>query len=71
VNELKKTKLNVSGMHCKSCEVLVKDELEEIPGVTEAEANHKDGFVLVSHEDSAKLDEVKARIIKLGYKVKL
>jgi len=66
---MKKTKLNVSGMHCKSCEMLIKDELEEIPGVAGVEASHKDGCVLVSHEDSANLDKVKARITKLGYKV--
>ncbi len=56
-------------MHCKSCEMLIKDELEEIPGVTGVEANHKEGFVLVYHEDSVNLDEVKVKIIKLGYKV--
>lgn len=67
---MKKTKLKVSGMHCKSCEMLIKDELEEIPGVTEVEASLKDGYVLVSHEDSANLDKVKAIIMELGYKVK-
>ncbi len=63
-----KTKLTVKGMHCKSCETLINDALEEIKGVQRASADNKKGEVVVTHEN-ASMDEVKKAIQKLGYKV--
>ncbi len=36
-------KFNVNGMHCKSCEMLIKDELSEIDAVESVEVNHQTG----------------------------
>lgn len=42
---MSKQKINfiVKGMHCGSCEMLIKDELEELPGVSDAEIDFKSG----------------------------
>jgi len=67
--KMKKTELKVKGMHCHSCEMLVKDELEEIPGVHGVEANHKDGFVKIVHDESVNIEAIKSKIKELGYEV--
>ena len=36
-------KFNVNGMHCKSCEMLIKDELSEIGAVESVEVDHQTG----------------------------
>ena len=38
-----KHELNVSGMHCPSCEMLITDALGEIPGIQSIQADAKAG----------------------------
>ncbi len=39
-------------MHCKSCEMLIKDEISDIPGVETVSVDHKtgEGYLTASHE---------------------
>lgn len=62
-------KFKVTGMHCKSCEILIREGLEEL-GVKVKEISHKDGIVNVEF-DEKKIDESKIRnaILNEGYKV--
>ncbi len=64
-----KMQLKVIGMHCKSCELLIMNSLEEL-GV-KSKADYKKGIIDVEFDES-KLS--KERIIeaieKEGYKVK-
>jgi len=62
-------KIKTKGMSCPSCEMLVKDALEDTEGVNKAEASFKDGVVSVDFDDK-KVDEGKIKgIIKSeGYK---
>ena len=58
--------LRVEGMHCKSCEMLISDELEE-NGATNIKIDHKTGklsFDGLSREKGAEIVE------KEGYKVR-
>ena len=66
-----KLKLNVKGMHCGSCEMLIKDSLEETEGIEKVEVSHKSGEVNIDFDES-KVNEHKIKeIIKNeGYKVK-
>ena len=43
INRKNTVKFNVNGMHCKSCEMLIKDEIEGIPGVETVSVDHKTG----------------------------
>ncbi|MFH1403957.1 MAG: heavy-metal-associated domain-containing protein [Candidatus Altiarchaeota archaeon] len=63
------TKIRVNGMHCKSCEMLVKEDLKEIHGIIEATASHSDGTVRIRHNGPLDLGKVKSAITELGYKV--
>ena len=58
--------LNVDGMHCKSCEMLVGDELEE-NGATNVVVDHKKGIVKFDNMEKDKAIEI---IKKEGYKVR-
>jgi copper chaperone len=59
----------VEGMHCKSCEILICDALEDL-GVKESKADKDNGTVKI-HFDEEKLNPNKIREIieNEGYKV--
>ncbi len=62
--------IKTKGMHCQSCETLIKDALQEMGGVNFAEADFKKGTVKVSFNES-KIGPVliKEIIKKEGYRV--
>ncbi len=67
---MKTIKLNVKGMHCKSCEMLVQDDLEELNGIKKIEVSHAKGFVNVEFDESKiNIDKIKDIIEKRDYKV--
>jgi copper chaperone CopZ len=59
-----KTTLTIKGIHCKSCEMLIKDALEEI-GVKDATFN-KDQLTI---ESDISLEKIKKAIRSEGYEV--
>ncbi|VVB66339.1 Heavy-metal-associated domain protein [Candidatus Gugararchaeum adminiculabundum] len=71
MNEVKRMEktINVKGMHCKSCEMLIADSLGEISGVANVKIDHKKGTVNFSYEREEAVAEVKKAIEKEGYKV--
>ena len=61
-------KIKTKGMHCSSCEMLIKDALEELAGVTKAEASHKTGVITVDFDASKVKEKDIIEIIKIeGY----
>jgi len=68
---MKKITINIEGMHCPSCEMLIKDSLEEFDGVKMVSVSHKTGKATVEFDEKI-IDEAKIKkIIKNeGYKVK-
>ena len=67
---MKKIILNVEGMHCPSCEMLIGDSLEEMDGIGKVYVSHKEGTAKIEFDDT-KIDdnEIKSIIRKEGYKV--
>lgn len=63
------SKLNVAGMHCSSCEMLLKDSVGEIPNAKIVSINHKNGETIVRHDSAETLEKIKKAIQKEGYKV--
>jgi sulfite exporter TauE/SafE/copper chaperone CopZ len=54
-------------MHCRSCELLIEDELKKLPGVKRVEVNHKKGLATVySHQSLLEADVFQA-VEKAGY----
>lgn len=68
---MEKIKLNIEGMHCPSCEILITDELKELDGVKKAKVNHKSGIAEVEFDASKTTkDQIIETIKKEGYKVR-
>ncbi len=67
---MKKLNLKVEGMHCKSCEILLTDELQEA-GAQDVTVSASKGTVQATI-DEKKLSEAKVKqlIQKEGYKIK-
>ena len=61
-------KLNVKGMHCTSCETILKEDIGTIAGVSKVTADHKKGIVCFEGQKEA-LAQAKAAIENDGYSV--
>jgi len=61
--------IHVVGVHCANCESSIKRELGKISGVTEARANRRNGTAAVRYRGAIDLEEVRAAITRLGYRV--
>lgn len=60
---------SVSGMHCGSCEMLIKDELSEFKGLTEAQIDFKSGLGSVNLDTNLNSEEdILKAITSAGYK---
>ena len=57
--------LDIKGMHCQSCEMLIKDELISLPGIKDVSVDHKAGKATIittngQVTDQAIIDAVKS-----------
>jgi len=63
-------KLNVKGIHCKSCVMLIEDSLSEI-GVKITDSNPDKKIIQIVYDGDPKtMIEIKNRIKEEGYEVK-
>jgi Cu+-exporting ATPase len=66
---MKKT-FNVKGMHCKSCEMLVKDSVTELDGMNKVDVSLIKNTVTVDYDEKKLKDiAIKKAIESEGYKV--
>lgn len=66
-----KTELQVSGMNCGGCELLVKEALEEVEGVSGVDASYLNGTVTVEYEpEKVNVELITSVIEEQGFKVK-
>lgn len=62
------TEFHITGMHCGSCAVDIKETLEELDGVRHAQVNFANGAAQVEYdEDKLSPDKIVATISELGY----
>ena len=66
---IKNYRLKVNGMMCMGCENRVKNALENIDGISNVKANHKDGTVEFDTQDDTLINVIKETINDLGFKV--
>lgn len=65
---MKKIQLKIKGMHCTSCEELIKDALEEVGA--KGEVNSKKGTAIIEFDEKKLTEEkIKQIIKKEGYTV--
>lgn len=63
-----KTIYKIKGMHCRSCEVLIENEVRKIPGVKVAHASMKRGELLVASENDVAPAVMRA-VRNAGYEI--
>ncbi len=66
-----KADIKVTGMHCRSCEILIADALLEAEGVKKVEASHAKGSVAVEFDEKMiDIVWIKKIIKEQGYEAK-
>src|SRR3990167_494550 len=66
---MSKQKIHIKGMHCRSCEILIEDELKKVRGIQSVYVNHKTGIADVHCECELDSNEVQTAIEKAGYTI--
>ncbi|HII71392.1 TPA: heavy-metal-associated domain-containing protein [Candidatus Woesearchaeota archaeon] len=67
---MKTINLRILGMHCSSCEMLIRDGLEELDGVKDVQVSHKTGSAtLVFDESKINENAIKSAIATEGFEV--
>lgn len=61
--------LKVEGMHCRSCEMILEETLDDL-GVNDSKISHEKGEVKVTFDESlTTLEQIRKAIEKEGYEV--
>ena len=63
------TTLDITGMTCGHCELSVREELGELPGVTAVAADHASGTATVESAAPLDADAVRAAVEEAGYEL--
>jgi len=65
-----KSSISIKGMHCKSCEMLIEEELSAVPGVKEVKADWHNSSVEICYEGKhPESKEISTAIAKAGYDI--
>jgi len=63
-------KLNISGMHCASCALLIKKSIQTVPGVEDVSVNYATKKAVIKYDSTkSTLDNLKSAIVSSGYNV--
>ncbi len=67
---MKMLRFNVKGMHCKSCEIVIDDAVENLKGISSVISDHRKGTVLVQFDEKTiSADKIAGIIKKEGFEV--
>lgn len=62
--------INIRGMHCKSCEIMIEENVLKVKNVAGANANHKKGILEVTYKDQKpNIREIREAVAKAGYAI--
>lgn len=59
----------IKGMHCRSCEILVEDELMKVEGVKKAVVSEKRGFAEIYYQGSFEQEKIEKAVCAAGYTI--
>ncbi|OIP99797.1 hypothetical protein AUK40_00425 [Candidatus Wirthbacteria bacterium CG2_30_54_11] len=66
---MNKTIVPIQGMHCKACEILIQDELKQLPGVKKVHMSYKNSEAEILSTSEVPMARIRKAIEKAGYKV--
>lgn len=62
------TTIRIAGMHCPSCDILVKTQLENMDGIVDVLPDHKKNLVTIRHTMPLSLEHINSVLCEYGYK---
>lgn len=63
-----KTTIKIKGIRCASCETLIKEGIEELPGIKSVKVSRKTNTSEIEYdENKVSIEKIKSRIKKEGY----
>lgn len=65
--ELTSTTIRIAGMHCPSCDILVKTQLEGMDTIVDVIPDHKKKLVTIKHSKPLSLKHINAVLCEYGY----
>jgi uncharacterized protein len=65
----KKITVDIKGMHCRSCEILLEQNIGEVPGVTKVRSNHKKGIAEIEYSHEPSRAQIERAVNDAGYTV--
>jgi len=67
---MNKKTINIKGMHCRSCEILIEDEIKKIPGVVKVKVNHRECLARIKYQGAdLNMETVSQAVKKAGYEL--
>lgn len=64
---MEKSTIHISGMHCRSCEILIEDELLKIPCVEKVAVSEKKGLAEIYYNGNLDKKRVENAVLEAGY----
>lgn len=64
---MKTQQIHIKGMHCRSCEISIEDELKKVPGVKRVNVNHQTGIADVDCECELDAQVITKAVESAGY----
>lgn len=65
----KKLVLEIKGMHCRSCEIVLEQNIGKVKGVREVKVNYKKGIAEIEAEKTPSYSELESAVSKAGYTI--
>ncbi len=65
----KKITLDIKGMHCRSCEILLEGEIEKVAGVKKVRTHYKKGVAEIEYENEPEQSELEKAVNDAGYSI--
>ncbi len=63
---VQKTTIHISGMHCASCDLLVKMKLKEMKNIIDVVPDFEKKQAIITHKDNLSLAEVNSVLCESG-----
>lgn len=66
---MKESRIPIAGMHCRSCEIMIGDNLKQLPGVKKVHVSHKKESATIFADTMPSDELIAAAVKKAGYEV--
>src|SRR3989344_3056076 len=65
-----KLKLDIKGMHCRSCEILLEQNISKVPGVKKVRTDYRNGAAFIeSNTSNPPIESIRKAVLDAGYDI--